>query len=89
MADIWMLKVEGDEVTPSNPQFYRRYVDDIINRRLIGQPDVLFQRLNEYHDNMKLTIEINPSKYLDTNIIIRNGVVTTSVHRKEGKLPTH
>ena len=34
-----------------------------------------------------LTTEINPTKFLDTEIIISNNEVVTSVHRKESKLP--
>ena len=29
------------------------------------QDDQLFYKMNNYHKNIKLTIEINPSKFLD------------------------
>ena len=39
MADIFTTKMENDIVKPKNPSFYKRYVDDIINRRKIGNED--------------------------------------------------
>ena len=67
---------------PINPVFYKRYVDDIINRRKKHEEDLLFKKLNDYHPKIKLTVEINPSKFLHTEIIILNNEVVSSVHRK-------
>ena len=75
------------KIIPHKPIFYKRYVDDIINRRKKHEEDLLFKKLNDYHPKIKLTIEINPPKFLDTEIIILNNEVVTSVHRKESKLP--
>ena len=47
----------------------------------------MFKKLNNYHPKIKLTIEINSPNFLDTEIIISNNEVVTSVHRKESKLP--
>ena len=47
----------------------------------------MFKTPNNYHPKIKLTIEINPPKFSDTEIIILNNEVITSVHRKESKLP--
>ena len=33
-----------------------------------GYKNVLFDRLNSYHTNIKLTIELNPRKFLDTKL---------------------
>ena len=82
-----MAKVESNIVISHRPIFYKRYVDDIINRRKKHEEDLLFKKLNNYHPKIKLTIEINPPKFLDTEIIILNNEVVTSVHRKESKLP--
>ena len=61
----------------------------IVNESRIIQMK-LFQKLNNYHPNIKLTIEVNPSKYLDTEKnIIKNGVIETSVVVKESKIPNH
>ena len=51
-SDIYILKMENDVVTPSKPIFYRRFVDDIYSRRKLGD-NVLFDRLNSYHPNIK------------------------------------
>ena len=40
---------------------------EIYSKKKIGY-NVLFNRLNNYHPNIKLTIELNPSKFLDTNL---------------------
>ena len=45
--------------------------------------DVLFKKLNNCHPKTKLTIEINPPKFLDTEIIVLNNEFITSVHKKE------
>ena len=39
----------------------------------------MFKKLNNYHPKIKLAIEINPPKFLDTEIIILNNEVITSV----------
>ena len=43
---IYMTKTELKFVNPSKPKFYKRFVDDIIDRRNKNQPDDLFQKLN-------------------------------------------
>ena len=78
--------MESNVVIPHKPIFYKRYVDDIRNRRKKNE-GLLFKKLNSYHSKIKWTIEINPTKFLDTEIIILNDEVVTSVHRKESKLP--
>ena len=69
-----------------NPPFCKRFVDDIYSRRNKSQQDVLFETLNNFHSNIKLTLEVNPEKFLDTKILFKNeAVVTTQVYRKENK----
>ena len=43
------------------------FVDDIYSKRKIGG-DVLFKELNNYHPNIKFTIELDPSKFLYTKL---------------------
>ena len=81
--------MENDIVVPTKPIFYRRFVDDIYNRRKKNIEDKLYQSLNSYHKNIKLTIEVSPTKFLDTYLCNKNGVYITQVHRKETKIPTH
>ena len=52
-----MTKMERDVLNPFNPIFYRRYVDDIYNRRKINKKDDLYESLNKYHKNIKLSVE--------------------------------
>ena len=83
------VKVEFDVVKPLKPKLYRRYVDDICSKRIKNQPDKLFEKLNNYHLNIKLTIDVNPGKFLNTEIMIKNGIIETSVRVKESKIPNH
>ena len=86
LADIHMVRTENELVKPMNPPFYKRFVDDIYSKRNKSQQDVLFEALNNFHPNIKLTVEVNPVKFLDTTIILNNeGVVTTQVYPKEHK----
>ena len=78
-ADIFMHKLEQDIVVPRNPLFYARYVDDTT--------DELFVALNNYHPNIKYTIEENPKHFLDTDITRVDGSIHTSVHTKDNKYP--
>ena len=81
LADIHMVRTENEVVKPLNPLFYKRFVDNIFSRRNKSQQDVLFEALNNFHPNIKLTIEVNPEKFLDTKILLNNeGVVTTQVY---------
>ena len=41
---IYMTKTERDIVNPSKPKFYKRFVDDIINRRNKNEPGDLLQK---------------------------------------------
>ena len=84
LADIHVVRTEKEVVKPLNPPFYKRFVDDIYSRRNKSQQDVLFEALNNFHPNKKLTIEVNPEKFLDTKILLNNeGVVTIQEYRKE------
>ena len=82
-----MRKLEQEVVTPDKPILYRRYVDDIYRRRKKGIEDTLFKKLNEYHPNMKFTIEENPEHFLDTTINRQQNTITTSLYTKPHKLP--
>ena len=64
-ADICMCKMEDYVVPPIKPIFYKRYVDNTYIRVKKHIKDKLFENLNIYHDNIKLTIEGNPTEVLD------------------------
>ena len=76
-ADIYMCKMEDDVIAPLKPIFYKRYVDDTYVRRKKNTTDELFEKLNTYHDNIRLTIKENPTNFLDT------------VYRRSNKFPVH
>ena len=80
-----MIKIENDAVMLSKTIFYRRFVDNIYSRRKLGA-NVLFDPLNNYHPNIKLTIEVNLSKFLDTKLTNINGAYKFNVYQKNTKL---
>ena len=86
LAEIHLKRMKNDVVIPLKPIFYRRFVDDIINRRKKNIPDQLFFKLNNYHRNIELTIEISPTNFLDTQLVNLNGKIETKVYRKPNKL---
>ena len=86
-SDIYMVKMENDVVIPSKPIFYCRFVDDIYSSGKL-EDNVLFDRLNSYHPNIKLTIEVNPSKFLDAKLTNTNGTYKFNVYRKNTKVPS-
>ena len=75
----------NDVVIPSKPIFYRRFVDNFYSRQKLGDT-VLFDRSNNY-SNIKLVIELNPSKFLDTKLT-NFGAYKFNVYRKNTKLPS-
>ena len=56
-------------------------------RRKKNKLDSLFEKLNSYHPNIKLTVEKNPTKFLDTKIIRRGCERETKIYNKSKKLP--
>lgn len=87
LAEIRIVRMKNNVVTPSKPLFYKRYVDDICNccKRYIT--DTLFENLYNYHDKINSTCETNLKKFLDTEIIDNNGAMETKVYRKPTELP--
>ena len=86
--DINVPKMEEDIVTPMKPHFCKRYVDDTHIRKKKNEPNCLFEKLNSY-PTIKLTIEKNSTKFLDTEIIRRGCEIETKVYNKSKKLPMH
>ena len=73
----------------SKPLFYKRYADDTYVIRKKNETDELYNALNSYHQNIKLTLELNPTKFLHTEIIRSNGKITAQVYNKMKKLLVH
>ena len=86
LSDIHIVRTENEVVKAMNPPFHKRFADEICSRRNKSQQGILFEALNSFHPNIKLTIEVNLEKILDTKIILNNeGVITTQVYWKENK----
>ena len=51
--------------------------------------DELYNVLISYHQNAKLTLELDQTKYLDTEIIRSNGKIITQEYNKMKKLPVY
>ena len=74
-----------DVVLPCSSIFYRiLYI-----RRKINKQDNLYEALKKYRKNNKLTLEKRPLEFLDSKLLINNGIYETQVYRKETKIPTH
>ena len=89
LSDICMTKMEEEVVKPTNPSFYKRFVDDIISKKEKYQPNFPFENLNKHCSNIKYTIETMPQKFLDTKIVYENNQNKTKVHRHDRKLPAY
>ena len=89
LSDFHMTRTENDVVKPEKPLFYRRFVDDIINRRKKNEHHIIFEKLNTDHPKINLTIEVNPCKFVDIKIINNKGNITTEDFRKTSKLTVH
>ena len=69
-SNICMVQMGNKVVTALEPKLYWRIVEDIFNLPREYTEDILFKRRNNYHQNIKLTIEIGPTKFMDTIIIV-------------------
>ena len=88
-SDIFMNKMERDIVLPIALNLYKSYVDDIFAKCKKNKPDDLYNALDNYHPNINLTVEVNPKKFLDTEIISNSNLFETKVFHKDRKLTTH
>ena len=89
LSNIFCVDMGFDVVKPLKRKLYKRCVNDICSKRIKNQTDKLLEKLNYYHPNIKLAIEVNPSKFLGTDIMIKNGIIEMSVVVKESKIPDH
>ena len=72
-------------VIPQKLLFYCRYIDDIYNRRKKSKHDELFQKLNNYHPKINVTIEVSPTKLFDTGLHLNSGIYDFEMYRKTTK----
>ena len=83
LSDCSMNKMERDIALPLKSKFYRRFVDDTCRKRNKNKTAELFSKMNSYHPNIDLTIDINPSKFLDTKIVGYKNENKCFFHHKE------
>ena len=88
-SNIYVIKMESEIVIPQKPLFYRRYVDDIYNGRKMFTHDELSEKLNNYRPKIKLTIEVAPTRFLNTCLHLNNGFYDFKVYRKTRQQPIH
>ena len=88
-SDVFMCKMKSDVVVPAKLIFYKRYVDDTYMWKKKNDVDKLFEELNSHDENIKQTLEVNPTKFLDTELVRENGEITMQVFSKSPKLPVY
>ena len=88
-SDVLMYKTELDVAVPAKPIFYKRYVNDMYVQRKKNYVDKLFEELNSHNENVKLTLEVNLTNFLDTELIRESGEITMQVFSKSTNLPVH
>ena len=68
--------------------FYKRYIDNTYAKRKRDETDKLFDVLNSYYPNIKLIVEENPTKILNTKITRENRKrKNNSISPKKPKYP--
>ena len=81
--------MKKDVVAPAKPIFYKQCVDNAYLSRIKSMKDESFDKLNSYQEKIKLAIDINPRKILDSEIIRTKDTLTTQVYNKRKKFPVH
>ena len=88
LAEWFVTKIENtifNSNIPSQPLFYRRYVDDTFAMFTSkAKSEHFFNVLNSAHPNLKFTMETSTTSlpFLDASISIKNGKFETRVYRK-------
>ena len=83
-----MIKIESGIVIPQKPLLYHHYIDGIHNSRKKSKHDELFEKLNNYHSKIKLTIKVSPTKFLNASLNLYNGIYKFIVYSKTKKQST-
>ena len=84
-SNIFCVKMEFDVIKPLKPKVLQTLYWWYFSKRIENQPEKPFEKLNNYHPNIKLTIAVNLSKFLDKENMIKNGIIVV----KEPKIPNH
>ena len=73
--------MEKNVVKPLKHTFYKLYMDDAYVERKRNEVDTLFDVLNPYHPNVNFTLEQNPKRFLDAQIIKENNQIKIQVSK--------
>ena len=88
-SNICLTKLEKDQVKPIQPKLSCRFVDGVRSARLMKTHDSLFDNLNNDHKKAKFIIEINPLKFLDTILLLENGIIKILSYRRAKEYSVH
>ena len=83
MCNMIYTCVKWNVVVSAKPLFYT-FVHRKKNFR-----DMCFEDLSSYHQNIKLTVAVNPLQFLDTELIGEKEYISTQVFNKPNKFPVH
>ena len=91
MAGICMTKCMRDIIKPLNLPFFKLYVDDGYCRQKIEENgNSVLNALNNFHPRLKFTVEEEPSRFLDSKIILNaSRSISTEAFKKPNKYPQH
>ena len=79
--------MENEILAPFKP-YITEDISMISNRSKENAEDILFNRLNSYHRNIRLATEITRTKFHDTKLKWVDGIYKTIVQRNRTKLPS-
>ena len=60
-----------------------------MQRRKKNTKGEIFEKRKKCHDNIKVTIEDNPARFLDTEIVRHSSAIITKVHTRSKMFPVH
>ena len=83
------LQDEENIVATSKPLFYKRYVNGAYVRMKTNETDQIYKVLNSYNQNIKLTLDLNSTKFLDIEFIHSKGKLSAQLYSKIKKPPVH
>ena len=64
LSNKFWVKMESDVVKLLIPKLYKCYVHYIYSKQIKNKPDKLSEKFNNYHQKVKLAIEVSPCKLL-------------------------
>ena len=80
LSDIHLTRTENNVVRLEKPLLYKRFVDDIINRRKKNDHDIAFENLNKYYPSQqkfftKCPKDLHRSKRISSNFEMQIKVI--------------